>query len=129
MLKLGSFIFIFLLSQVCFGSDEYKGYFVHDEEMTGFYPCGGGDALGIDLNSDIDVWSIYQNQKTYLREPIYIEATAVLSSEGLFGYGLVPEPVEKYLQISEIKKIENHAAVGCGAVVSGSIIDVQIVAP
>lgn len=97
------------------GAENFRGYLVYDEEWVGFYPCGGGEPYGINYEGELDVRSIYQSHKTYVREPIYFEVVAELSDRGDYGYGLVPEPANSYLLITQVIKIERQETMGCGA--------------
>ena len=107
----------FLVPLSCFAQSRiYDGYVVYDEEMVGFYPCGGGAPLGIDYSGDLDVRSLYQNNKRYLREPLYVEVIGKETQNGLFGLGTVPEPAESYLLIEQVSSIEHHEELRCGAV-------------
>ena len=113
-------VLAFLYSCSIQGHDEFKGYLVYDEELVGFYPCGDKKTFGINRDDEVNLWSIYQNTKKYIREPIYIEVKALIKKEGEYGSGLVPEPIDQYLLIKEINKIENHKEIGCDAKVPRS---------
>lgn len=124
MINMSRFLTILLLviSAPVVLAQEFEGYLVYDEEMVGFYPCGGGEPFGIDYSGDLDIRLIYQNLKTYLREPLYFKVSAEPTEFGEYGWGLIPEPASSYLKITEIKLFEKHESVVCGAIIPGSNI-------
>lgn len=92
----------------------YSGYLVYDEEMIGFFPCGGGEPTGLS-HSDIDIRQIYRSHKSHLREPLYFEFDASQSDKGIFVYGPSSEPVDKYLEVEKVHIIQRHSEDTCGA--------------
>ena len=95
----------FLSSCAKLEDNKFKGYLVYDEELIGFFPCGRKQPYGINDNGKIDISAIYQNKKTYIREPIYFEVQAIIKLEGWFGVGLESQPVKEYLQVTAINVI------------------------
>ena len=105
---------IFLCFQAASASETYSGYIVYDEELIGFFPCGGAKPAGLS-DGKIDIPKIYKSHKSYLREPLYFEFLAIRSDVGIFGYGPTSEPVDLNLEVTKIRKIQRHSEITCGA--------------
>jgi len=112
---LGSSYFILEKKKHHLNFKEYKGYLVNDEEMTGFFPCGGGPSYGLSWDHEVNLRAIYQKYKTKIREPIYFEFTARETEIGDYGVGLSGQKSHSYLRVSEIKNAQRHLNMGCGA--------------
>lgn len=117
--------FLMCLVIVCLNADttqEYSGYLVVDEEMVGFFPCGGGAPFGLASDHEL-LANAYRKYKQFLREPLYFVFEAKITGEGTYGIGMVDEKISRYLDANKIKRIERHERVTCGAIIP---IDVEI---
>jgi len=101
--ELGLLTLSFLLASSAFGAETYSGYIVYDEEMIGFYPCGGGSPYGL-AQSKVDIQNLYRSYKEYLREPLFFELQADLVDSGAFVFGPASEPVENNIQVVKVNK-------------------------
>lgn len=108
---------------------EYKGFLVIDQEMKGFFPCGGGKAVGIGEGDKL-LEKTYLKYKKSPREPLYFVFLGEETSTGEYGIGPVLAPASTYLKSDTILRVERHERITCGAKIpSDTRIEVLYVAP
>ena len=100
---------------------SFNGYLVYDEEWIGFYRCGG-EVYGLDESSNLDIYSMYQKEKSGFRKLLYLELVAEITENGIYTFGLSSPPKDINLRITKIKKIENHDSPKCSIASEATII-------
>ncbi|WP_444901372.1 hypothetical protein ACJJIG_17655 [Microbulbifer sp. SSSA007] len=107
---------------------SFKGYLVYDEEWVGFYHCGS-DVYGLDDSSDLDIYSMYQKEKSGFRKLLYVELIAEVTNIGIYTFGLSSPPRDINLRITKIIKTEKHDSPKCSIASEATIITTYDEAP
>ncbi|GAB2529068.1 hypothetical protein GCM10008940_34800 [Microbulbifer agarilyticus] len=114
---------MFSWSAIASATDQsnFKGYLVYDEEWIGFYHCEG-EVYGLDESRNLDIYSIYQKEKSGFRKLLYVELNAEVTEKGIYTFGVSSPPKDINLRITKIKKTENHDPLKCSIVSEATII-------
>ncbi|MBB5213315.1 hypothetical protein [Microbulbifer hydrolyticus] len=93
----------------------FKGYIVNDEELSGFFECGGKIGVSFTDAGKTGIYKEYSARKVKLREPIYVEVVGRITDDGGSGWGMAGEPWDQNLEIFELHRVERLLPVACGA--------------
>ncbi|WP_444901993.1 hypothetical protein ACJJIG_02450 [Microbulbifer sp. SSSA007] len=93
----------------------FKGYIVDDEELSGFFECGGKVGVSFTDTGGTGIYKEYLARKVKLREPIYVEVVGRITDDGGPGWGMAGEPWDQNLEIRELQRIKRLLPVACGA--------------
>lgn len=97
----------------------FRGYIVHDEELSGFWECGGIEGRSFTDVGHSNVIRRYANYKANIREPVYIEFSGRIAGEGGRGWGLAGEPWSSNVEIREVIDMRRQMPIGCGSLAYG----------
>lgn len=93
----------------------FKGYIVNDEELSGFWECGGVEGRSFTDVGNTGVSSMYLNYRAVIREPVYVEFIGRVAGEGGPGWGMAGEPWGSNIEIREVQTMYREVPIKCGS--------------